>query len=190
MTTPSPEEITHLLVKQRGGDQEALDTLVPVVYEELRRLAHHYMSRERPDHTLQTTALVHEAFLRLVDQQGADWRNRAQFFGLAAQLMRRILVDHARRHQYAKRGGGAVKVQLEDTAVLSPERAADVIALDEALKRFAEVDPRRCRIVELRYFGGLTVEEAAEVLNVAPVTVKRDWSLAKAWLLRELSHDG
>ena len=183
-----PSEISRLLAAWRNGNQQALDELTPLVYEELRRLAHHYMSRERPGHTLQTTALVNEAYLRLVDQKVTQWQNRAHFFGIAAQLMRRILVDHARSHAYAKRGGGAHKVPLDDAAVLSPERGAEVIDLDDALKSLAEIDARKCRVVELRYFGGLTVEETAEVLNVSPITVKRDWSVAKAWLLREISY--
>jgi RNA polymerase sigma-70 factor, ECF subfamily len=187
MTTPPPQ-ISQLLAAWGDGDQEALGELTPLVYEELRRLAHHYMSRERPGHTFQTTALVHEAYLRLVDQKETHWQNRAHFFGIAAQLMRRILVDHARSHARAKRGGGAHNEPLNEAAVLSPERGADVVALDDALKRLAEIDPRKCRVVELRYFGGLTVEETAEVLKVSPITVKRDWSVAKAWLHREISH--
>ena len=190
MTTQPPPEISRLLAAWGSGDQAALDELTPLVYGELCRLAHHYMSRERPGHTLQTTALVDEAFMRLVDQKEAHWQNRTHFFGIAAQLMRRILVDHARSHAYAKRGGGARKVPLDEAAVLSPERGADLIALDDALKRLSEIDPRKCRVVELRYFGGLTVEETAEVLKVSPVTVKRDWSVAKAWLRREITHGG
>ncbi len=161
---------------------------MPLVYDELRRLAHHYISRERPGHTLQTTALVNEAYLRLVNQKNVHWENRAQFFGLAAKLMRHILVDHARGLAYAKRGGGARKVSLDEAAILSSEQAADLIALDDALEKLAREFPRKCRIVELRYFGGMTVEEAAEVLQVSPVTVMRDWNVAKAWLHRELSH--
>lgn len=185
----SPHEISQLLADWTNGDQEALDKLMPLVYDELRRMAHNYMSRERPDHTLQTTALVNEAYLRLVDQKKAHWQNRAQFFGIAAQIMRRILVDHARSNAYAKRGGGAQKVSLDEAAVLSPKRAADIIALDDALKRLAENDPRKCQIVELRYFGGLSVEEAAELLKISPITVKRDWLVAKAWLHREISNE-
>ncbi len=161
---------------------------MPLVYDELRRLAHHYISRERPGHTLQTTALVNEAYLRLVNQKNVHWENRAQFFGLAAKLMRHILIDHARSLAYAKRGGGARKVSLDEAAILSSEQAADLIALDDALEKLAREFPRKCRIVELRYFGGMTVEEAAEVLQVSPVTVMRDWNVAKAWLHRELSH--
>jgi RNA polymerase sigma factor (TIGR02999 family) len=188
MTTPASQEISQLLVAWRSGDQTALGELTPLVYEELRRLAHYYMSRERPGHTLQTTALVNEAYLRLVDQKETHWQNRAHFFGIAAQLMRRILVDHARSHARGKRGGGARIEPLNEFAVLSPERGAYVVALDDALKRMAEIDPRKCRVVELRYFGGLTVEETAEVLKVSPITVKRDWSVAKTWLHREISH--
>ncbi len=189
MTTPSPQDVTQLLVAWRHGDQAAFDELVPLVYQELRRLARYYMSRESPDHTLQTTALVNEVYLRLVDQKHTHWQNRAQFFGIAAQLMRRILVDHARSHAYAKRGGGARQVPLDETAVLSPIQAAELLNLDDALQRLSDLDPRKGRIVELRYFGGLTVEETAKVLKVSPVTVMRDWSLAKAWLHRELSHE-
>jgi len=188
MTTPASQEISQLLAAWRSGDQRALGELTPLIYEELRRLAHYYMSRERPGHTLQTTALVNEAYLRLVDQKDKHWQNRAHFFGIAAQLMRRILVDHARSHARAKRGGGVRNEPLNEAAVLSPERGTDVVALDDALKRLAENDQRKCQVVELRYFGGLTVEEAAEVLNVSPITVKRDWSVAKAWLHREISH--
>jgi len=191
MTTPSasPHEVTKLLVDWSNGDQSALDRLMPLVYDELRRLAHYYMSRERPGHTLQTTALVNEAYLRLVGQKEVHWQNRAQFFGLAAQLMRHILVDHARRHTYTKRGGGAQQVPLDEAAVLSPERGAELLTLDEALKRLETDYPRQCRIVELRYFGGLTIEETAEVLKVSPETVMRDWKMAKARLRREVSHD-
>jgi RNA polymerase sigma factor (TIGR02999 family) len=189
MASSPPNEISRLLADWAEGDQAALAKLMPLVYEELRRLAHHYMSRERPDHTLQTTALVNEAYLRLVDQKHARWQNRAQFFGIAAQLMRRILVDHARSHAYAKHGGGVPKIPLDDIAVLSPERSSEVIALDEALKNLAKVDPRKSRIVELRYFGGLSVEETAELLGISPITVKRDWIVAKTWLHREISNE-
>src|SRR5712692_724161 len=186
MMTLVPQQVTELLVAWSNGDQAALDQLTPLVYDELHRLAHHYMSRERSDHTLQTSALVNEAYLRLVDQNNLHWQNRAQFFGLAAQLMRHILVDHARTHARAKRGSGR-KVALEDFAVLNPERGAELIALDEALKKLAALHPRKGRIVELKFFGGLTVEEIAEVLKVSPVTVMRDWNTAKAWLYRELT---
>jgi len=159
---------------------------MPVVYGELRRLAQHYLRRERPDHTLQATALVHEAYLRLVDQRAVTWQNRAHFFGVAAQLMRRILVDHARRHHAAKRGGTALKVSLNDVVLAAEERAEDLVALDDALNRLAAMDPRQGRVVELRLFGGLTVEETAEVLRISPATLKREWTTAKAWLSREI----
>jgi RNA polymerase sigma factor (TIGR02999 family) len=188
MTTRPTPEISRLLAAWDSGDQQALEELTPLIYEELCRLAHHYLSRERSGHTLQTAALVNEAFMRLVDQKETHWQNRTHFFGIAAQLMRRILVDHARSHARAKRGGGAYNLPLNEIAVLSPEREADLIALDDALKRLLEIDPRKCRVVELRYFGGLTVEETAEVLKVSPITVKRDWSVAKAWLRREITH--
>jgi RNA polymerase sigma-70 factor, ECF subfamily len=184
---PTPNEVTQLLLDWGNGDQTALDRLIPLVYEELRRLAHHYMGRENHHHTLQTSALVNEAYLRLVEQKNTRWQNRAQFFGISAQLMRRILVDHARGRHYAKRGGRAIHVQLDEAAVLSPEGAADVLALNEALNHLSTIDPRKCRIVELRYFGGFSVEETAALLEVSEVTVMRDWSLAKAWLRREIS---
>lgn len=179
--------VTRLLIDWGNGDQAALEKLIPFVYQELRRLAHRYMRRENPDHTLQTSALVNEAYLRLVDQRHTRWQNRSHFFGIAAQLMRRILVDHARSRRYAKRGGGATRVPLDEAAVLSRECAADVLALNDALDRLAAVDPRKCRIVELKYFGGFTAGEIAAALHVSEVTVMRDWSLAKAWLRREIS---
>ena len=162
---------------------------MPLVYDELHRLAHRYMDRERPGHTLQTSALVNEAFVRLVDQKDVHWQNRAHFFGIAAQMMRRILVDHARSRQYAKRGGDARHVSLDEVTIVSAERAADVVALDDALTSLAAIDPRKSRIVELRFFGGLSIEETAEVLAVSPGTVMRDWTLAKAWLRREMTAD-
>ncbi|TMQ54829.1 MAG: sigma-70 family RNA polymerase sigma factor [Candidatus Eisenbacteria bacterium] len=185
MATP-PGEVTRILRAWGKGDQQALEKLMPVVYGELRRLAQHYLRRERPDHTLQATALVHEAYLRLVDQRAVTWQNRAHFFGVAAQLMRRILVDHARRHHAAKRGGTALKVSLNDVVLAAEERAEDLVALDDALNRLAAMDPRQGRVVELRLFGGLTVEETAEVLRISPATVKREWTTAKAWLSREI----
>ena len=195
MTTPSqpppPEvtEVTRLLLDWSKGDKDALDKLTPIVYTELRRLAHHYMSRERPDHTLQTTALVNEAYLRLVNTPNMHWQNRAHFFAVSAQVMRHILVDHARRHAYAKRGGAQQKVPLEEasTAVMTPERAADLIALDEALSDLAKLDERKSRIVELRYFGGLSIEETAEVIKVSPITIRREWNSAKAWLYKAVT---
>ena len=187
MTNPSQREVTELLVDWSNGDQSALDELLPLVHAELCKLAHHLMSSERPDHTLQTTALVNEAYLRLAAQNNTRWQNRAHFFAIAAQLMRRTLIDHARSHQYAKRGGGAQKIPLDEATALNPERAAEMVALDEALQDLSAIDARKGHVVELRYFGGLSVEETAEVLKVSPVTVMRDWSIAKAWLRREIS---
>ena len=188
MSAPSPPQITQLLAEWSNGDQSALEQIIPLVYEELRRLAHHYMRNERPDHTLQTTALVHEAYLRLADYQHIGWQERAHFFAVAAQLMRRILVEHARAHQRVKRGGGAVKVSLDEGAVLSTERSKELLALDEALIRLADIDPRKSRVVEMRFFGGLSNKEMAEVLKISPNTVTRDWNMAEAWLRRELSN--
>jgi len=185
----SPQQVTQLLVAWGSGDTAALDELMPLVYEELRRLAHQCMSRERPGHTLQTSALVNEAYLRLVDQKNIHWQDRAHFFGIAARLMRQVLVDHARKRRYAKRGGDARRVPLDEAMIVSEERAADVVALDEALKSLAEIDPRKSQIVELRFFGGLSIEEAAEVLKVSPGTIMREWTLAKAWLRREMTSD-
>jgi RNA polymerase sigma factor (TIGR02999 family) len=187
--TPSQKSITQLLEEWRDGDETALDRLVPLVYEELRRLAHQYMRRERPGHTLQTTALVNEAYLRLVDHRGMRWQNRAHFYAVAAQAMRRILIDHARSRKYLKRGGDVKMIQLEEAATVVQKQAADLIALDDALSELAAIDPRKSKIVEMRYFGGMSVEETAEALDVSPVTVMRDWSTAKAWLLRALSPD-
>ena len=169
------------------GDKEDLDKLMPAVYDELRRQAARYLRREQAGHTLQTTALIHEAYVRLVDQHNVQWQNRAHFFGLAAQMMRRILVDHARTKKRAKRGGSVIKVSLADATLPVNERDLDVVALDEALNRLAEIDEQQSRVVELRFFSGLTVEETAEVMGISPATVKRDWSMAKAWLHRELS---
>jgi RNA polymerase sigma-70 factor (ECF subfamily) len=187
--TASPHQVTQLLAAWSNGDQAARDQLMPLVYDELHRLAHQYMNRERPGHTLQTSGLVNEAFLRLVDQRDVRWQNRAHFFGIAAQMMRRILVDYARNRRYAKRGGDAHKVSLDEAMIVSEERAADVVALDDALKGLAEFDLRKSQIVELRFFGGLSIDETAEVLAVSPGTVMRDWTLAKAWLRREMSSD-
>lgn len=180
----NPEEV--IVPVQIAGEVQAGPELVVSLYSELKRLASRCMNRERGDHTLQTTALVHEAYLRLADQKQTHWKNKEQFLGVAAQLMRRILVDYSRSHRAAKRGGGVDHVFLEEASILSPERAADVVALDEALIRLAEFDPRQAQLVELRFFGGLSNEEAASVLGVSVRTVKRDWNLAKAWLLREL----
>jgi RNA polymerase sigma factor (TIGR02999 family) len=187
MTQPATHEVTQLLIDWSNGDTTALDKLVPLIHEELRRLAHHYMSRERPGHTLQTTALVGEAYLRLVNRKEVHWKNRAHFFAIAATLMRNILVDHARSHAYAKRGGGACKIELDEAMIVSQERAADVVALDEALKELATFDEPQSRIVELRFFGGLTVEETAEAMGISPTTIKREWRTARAWLYDRLS---
>lgn len=185
--TSSPKSITQLLIEWRDGDETALNRLIPLVYEELHRLAHHYMRRERPGHTLQTTALVNEAYIRLVDHKGMRWQNRAHFYAVAAQAMRRILVDYARSRDCAKRGGGANMVELEEAATVVQRQASDLVALDDALSELAALDPRKSQIVEMRYFGGMSVEEMAEVLRVSPITVMRDWSTAKAWLLRAMS---
>jgi len=178
--------VTELLVASHKGDPEALNKLLPLVYDELRRVAERYLRRERPDHTLQATALVHEAYIRLVDQD-VPWQNRAHFFGIAAEMMRRILIDHARGLQAAKRGSGGIKLPLDDVINLSVERATDLIVLDEAMTALAEIDPQKSRIVELRFFGGLSIEETAEVLGLGTATIIRQWKLAKAWLYREVS---
>ena len=181
-----PEEITQLLLKWSKGDDAALDHLIPLVYPELRKLARRYMGRQDPAHTLQTSALINEAYLRLVDQQAVEWQDRAHFFAAAAQMMRHILIDHARSHRYAKRGAGAQHIPLDDVTVVSQERAAELIALNDALTRLAKIDQRKGQIVELRFFGGLTVEETAEVMKLAPITIKREWRSAKAWLHSEI----
>ena len=186
MTIPPAGAVTELLRAWSGGDDGALEQLMPLVEAELRRLAKAYMGRERRGHTLQTTALVNEAFLRLTDARSVRWQDRAHFVGISARLMRRVLVDHARRRSFDKRGGGAQKVTLHDDLVTAPDPAVDVVALDRALERLEKADARKSRIVELRFFGGLSVDETAEVLHVSPDTVKRDWRLAKLWLLREL----
>jgi RNA polymerase sigma factor (TIGR02999 family) len=182
----SSHDVTQLLQAWSVGEPDALAKLTPLVYQELRRLAQRYMAQERPGQTLQATALVHEAYLRLVGVKKLNWQNRAQFFGVSAQFMRRILVDRARSRRSLKRGGDAQPVSFDEALVLSPEPGQDLVALDDALKTLATMDPRRSRVVELRFFGGLTVEETAEVLHVSPETVMHDWKLAKAWLLREL----
>jgi RNA polymerase sigma-70 factor, ECF subfamily len=187
MASPLPVDVTQLLVAWTRGDEGALGKLVPIVYRELRRLAHRYMSGERAGHTLQTTALVHEAYERLVDTPHVRWQDRTHFFAVCAQLMRRILVDHARARRYQKRGGGARLVSLEEALVAPRERARDLVALDDALTALSAIDPRKGQVVELRFFGGLTAEETAEALKISPDTVLRDWKLAKVWLLRELS---
>lgn len=182
-------DVTQLLLGWNGGEVEARDQLLRVVYEELRRIARGQLVGEKPGHTLQATALVNEAYLRLVDQTRVHWRNRAHFFGIAAQLMRRILVDYARRRKAAKRGGGATVVEFQDSLTPRAERSVDLVVLDDILTRLEEFDARAVRLVELRYFGGLTIEETAEVLEVSPATVKREWATARAWMHRELTRD-
>lgn len=178
--------VTELLMRWRGGEREALDALIPLVYSELRRIARHYLQNERPGHTLQSTALVHEAYARMIAQDLPQWQNRAHFFAVAAQLMRQILVDHARGYRAAKRGGGACKLSLEDAEERPLPVDVDIIALDDALKTLAEMDPQQSRVVELKFFGGLSIEDTAEVLGISASTVKRDWVTARAWLFREL----
>jgi len=185
--SPSPHEITQMLGDSGYWKRAELDQLAPLVYEELRRLAHHHMSRERPDHTLQTTALVNEAYLRFADQTNPHWQNRASFFAGAAQMMRHILVSYARSRRAEKRGGGVPKLELDEAALVSQAQAQQVVELNEALEELAQFDERKSRVVELKYFGGLNYEEIAEVLKISPVTVKRDWQLAKAWLHKELT---
>jgi RNA polymerase sigma factor (TIGR02999 family) len=181
------DDLTGLLHDWREGDKTALDRLTPIVYDELRRMAHRYIQRERNGHTLQTTALVNEAYLRLAGQQKVDWQNRAHFFAVTAQVMRHILIDHARRRRYAKHGGEMQQVSLDEANVMSHERADELIALDEALDELEQLDPRKSRVVELRYFGGLSLEETAEVLEVSLMTVRRDWRAAKAWLYKAVN---
>jgi len=187
MSIDAAHQITQLLTDWSNGNQAALAKLIPLVEKELHRLAHHYMRREKPGQTLQTTALVHEAFLKLVDQKHVNWKNRGHFFALSAQLMRRILVDRARSRKYAKRGGGAQQISLDETQLFSNARGADLISLDEALERLSAIDERKGKVVELRFFGGLSVEETAEALGVSGVTVMREWSMAKAWLYNALN---
>jgi len=186
---PSPHQITGLLKAWSEGEQSALERLVPLVYEELHRLAHHYMARERPGHTLQTSALLNEAYLRLVDSPKPSWQNRAHFFAVSARVMRRILVDWARARRAEKRGGDVRPLELEEASVLSDALGTDFVALDDAMKALAAIDARKSEVVELRFFGGLSVEETADVLKVSPETVMRDWRFAKSWLRRELSRD-
>ena len=181
--------MTELLVAWRNGDRTALDKMMPLVYEELRRLAHLYMGRERAGHTLQTTALVNEAYLRLIDQRRVEWQNRAHFIAIASRLMRQILVEHARGRHAAKRGGGQFVLSLSEADCFIPRGDVNLIALDEALQRLEAVDPQKSRVVELRYFGGLTIEEAAEALGISAATIKRDWTMARAWLRREIEHE-
>jgi RNA polymerase sigma factor (TIGR02999 family) len=183
----SSKNVTQLLADWRGGDNQALEELMPLVYQELHRLADYYLRRERQGHTLQATALINEAYMKIIDQHSVNWQNRAHFFGVAAQMMRRILVDHARSHLYAKRGGGAQKLTIDEAiGVPQQERDLELVALDDALNRLAEIDPQQCRIIELRFFGGLTIEETAEVLGISPATVKREWNWAKTWLYNEI----
>jgi RNA polymerase sigma factor (TIGR02999 family) len=186
MNRPSAE-VTQLLQQWSNGQEQALDRLLPQIHAELRKLAASYLRKERPSHTLQPTALVNEAFLKLVDQRAVKWQNRAHFFGIAAQAMRRILVDHARAHAAGKRGGGERRVSLDDAPAVTGAVDIDVLALDEALTRLAAIDPQQSRVVELRFFGGLTMEETAEVMQISPATVGREWRMAKAWLFAELS---
>ena len=192
MDTPSaPEQaMTGLLVRWSHGDDAALAELTPLVYEELRRIAHRHMGGQRPDHTLQTTALVNEAYLRLADQTNPNWQNRAHFFAVAARAMRQILVNYAKSSQAQKRGGGALKVELDEAAIVSPEQSKEIVDLHEALERLGTLDSRKARVVELKYFGGLNHDEIAEVLKVSAVTVRRDWVFAKAWLYTELHESG
>ena len=189
MKQSPPQEVSALLRSWSGGDESALARLMPIVYEELHRLAHSYMKRERAGHTLQTTALVNEAYIRLVDANLVQWQDRAHFFGIAARLMRRILVDFARTRGYQKRGGKLRKLSLDEALLISPEPQEDLVGLNDALNALAELDPRKARVVELRYFGGLSVEETAEVLKVSGITVIRDWNMAKLYLLEELKQE-
>ncbi len=182
-------QVTRLLLAWAGGDEPALEQLIPLVHGELRRLARRHMRHERPDHTLQTTALINEAYVRLVDVRQVRWQDRAHFFAMAARLMRRILIDHARSRRYLKRGGGARTLSLDEAPDIAGAQRTDLVALDDALNALETVDPRKSQVIELRFFGGLSVQETADVLKVSPDTVMRDWRLAKAWLLRELQAD-
>ena len=186
--TALPSEVTQLLINWSRGDRAALDELIPLVEAELRRLARHYMARESPDHTLQTSGLINEAYIKLIDQQNVPWQNRAHFFAVAAKVMRHILVDHARKHGYAKRGGGARRIPLDDAVARIDQKATELVALNDALNTLAVLDPRKSQIIELRFFGGLSIEETAEVMKISSPTVQREWRSAKAWLRRELSN--
>ena len=188
MHSTSPQEITELLIDWGNGNRDALNKLFPLIEGELHRLAHYYMQRLHPGNTFQTTALINETYIRLVGQKDVRWQNRAHFFGISAQIMRSFLLNYARDQRRLKRGGGALKVELNEFAVVSPEKTDELIALEEALCRLQAQDPRKCRVVELRYFGGLSVEETAEVLKLSKITVMRDWKMAKAWLARELQN--
>ena len=185
----SPKDLTQILLDWSNGDKEAPAKLTPLVYDELRRLANHYLRRERPDHTIQPTALVHEAYIRLVDQNSVQWQNRAHFFGIAARIMRQILVNYALAHQTAKRGGDQYKLSLDEAIGLAQEPEMNLVALDEALKSLEVIDERKSRIVELRFFSGLSLEEVAEVLGISLATVKREWRMARAWLYTEITKD-
>jgi RNA polymerase sigma factor (TIGR02999 family) len=185
----TPDDITQLLLDWSNGNREAFDRLAPLVYDELRNLAHRYMRRERPGHTLQTTALVNEAYIRLIDQKSVHWQNRAHFFAIAAHMMRRILVDYARGRRYRKRGGDARPVSLDEAAIVSEERSSELIAVDDALMELEAWDSRKSKIVELRFFGGLSIEETAEVIKVSPTTVQREWRSAKAWLYQAIAQE-
>jgi RNA polymerase sigma factor (TIGR02999 family) len=187
MQNGSPRQVTDLLAQWRAGDREALDALMPLVYEELRRLAGYYLRQERPDHTLQSTALVHEAYMRLVGQNPPEWKSRAHFFGVAARLMRQILVDHARTSRAAKRGGDSLKLTLDEGMVGAKGKNLDILALDGALNGLAQLHPQQSQIVELRFFSGLSIEDTSEVLGISPATVKRNWTTARAWLFREMN---
>ncbi len=182
----SDHDVTVLLREWSDGNQQALSELLPIIYDELRRVAHQYLHREHPDQTLQTTALVHETYLKLIDQRSVNWQNRAHFFAIAAQAMRRILIDNARRRTAGKRGKGQI-ISLEDVATLSTQKHKSLVALDEALSELEKIDPQQSRIIELRYFGGLTIEETATALNISPATVKREWTMARAWLFKALT---
>ena len=186
MARQSVAEITELLLAWGNGEEAALEQLTPLVYDELHRLARVYMAGERPNHTLETTALINEAYLRLIDWKNVQWQNRAHFYGVAANLMRRILIDFARSRNYAKRGGGVHPVDLDEAINTAQEKSAELVALDDALTSLEAIDPRKCRVVELRFFGGLSQEETAEALKISPRTVLREWNLARAWLHREL----
>ena len=187
MPTVSPQEVTQLLAAWGNGDQSALDKLFPLVHAELRGIARRQMSHERPDHTLQATALINEAYLKLAGQQGFEWQNRAHFFAVCSQVMRHILIDHARAHARDKRGGGAIQVSLDEAALINGQPPEHFLALDEALRKLEQVDPQKGKLVELRYFGGLSVDETAEVLNISPRTVRREWRRSKAWLYRMIT---
>jgi RNA polymerase sigma-70 factor (ECF subfamily) len=190
MAALSPQDVTQLLQAWNNGEQAAFEQLIPLVYNELHRLAHRFMGRERNEHTLQSTALVHEAYERLLNLKNVTWQNRAHFFAVSAQLMRRILVDYARSRSYAKRGGEWRQVPLNEAVAVFPDRRTDIVALDDALRTLADLDSRKARVVEMRFFGGLSIKETAEALNVSEETVLRDWRLAKVWLLRQLSQNG